>query len=319
MTTPETQFQTRDVADPDWDAIADLISQYEPYGVTGDMLRQRQAPWNDNDPRLRKVVTDASGSIVAYCRCMHRASDPRGIFRFNVYVDPSFTGRGIGLSLLVLAEGFGKDNQATSMMTSAEEWCQRGRDFAAKAGYEVAQHLFESRLDLTAFDPGPYIMAQALLEDEGYRFLNLEDLGDTDDSWQKLYALDTVTDRDTPGSEYWTLGTLEEYIASKKNAATYMAQGVNVATYNDQWIGVNIVIDSTHEGEMHTDYTGVLKEFRGKGIAQVLKVLGIQLAISLGKQTLVTNNDDRNAPMLAINKKLGFVEKPGFYIYKKSI
>ncbi len=311
------QFQIRELVDADWDVIAGIIGCYEPGGVTGDILRQRNSIWDEADPRLRLVATSEAGKTVGYCRSTRRSSEPDGIFRISVYIDPQSCGVGLGRQLLSLAEAFAKEHGGKHPMASVEEMCARGIDFATKAGYAPVQHLFESRLDLVTFDPGPYQMAQACLEDEGYRFPNFEDLGDTPENWTKLWQLDTVTDRDTPGSEFWSLGDVNLYTTQHKEAFGYSAAGMHIAVFKDQWVGVNIVSAAPKEGEFATDYTGVLKEHRGKGLATVLKVLGIQYGQGLDGQIMVTNNDERNAPMLAVNRKLGFEEKPGFFVYRK--
>ncbi|MGE5676076.1 MAG: GNAT family N-acetyltransferase, partial [Mycobacterium leprae] len=64
---------------------------------------------------------------------------------------------------------------------------------------------------------------------------------------------------------------------------------------------------------LYHNMTGVLQEYRGRGIALALKVLGLQVARKLGAVYLKTDNDERNAPMLAINRKMGFRPLPGTY------
>lgn len=309
----------RDLVDNDWDAVADLYNFYETSGVTGEILRQRQSNWNDGDPRLLKIASDDAGKIIGYCRSARRSSEPEGVFRISVFIDPAFSGRGLGRHLTGIAEEFVTANGGVSPMVSVEETCIRGREFAEKFGYSPVQHLFESRLDLPIFDPIPYNAPHEALGAQGIVFTSMEELGDSEESWRKLYELDSKTDGDTPGSEFWNIGGYEEYVARTKGSHGFSLAGIHLALQGDQWVGVNIVVDSPKEGEMATAYTGVLREFRGKGVAQVLKVIGIQRAQSLGAGVMVTNNDERNAPMLAINKKLGFVELPGFYVYRKDL
>jgi hypothetical protein len=44
-----------------------------------------------------------------------------------------------------------------------------------------------------------------------------------------------------------------------------------------------------------------------------LKVLGALYARQNGAQKLVTDNDLRNVPILAINRKMGYQQQPGKY------
>ena len=310
--------QVRPAVDSDWDAIASLMNHYDAEGTTGDILRQRNSLWDANDPRMIMVATDDLGKIMGYCRSQRRSSEPAGIFRLSIYVDPVRIGHGIGRYLLSISERFAKERGAQFPMTMVEETCKRGLDFAAKNGYTAVQHLFESRLELVYFDPSPYQMAQSCLEDEGFRFRTFQDLGASDADWQHLWELDTVTDRDTPGSEFWSIGSLSVYRAQKESAFGFSPAHVHIAIFNNEWVGVNMVNKSPNRGEMATEYTGVRKDFRGKGLAQVLKAIGIQAAKETGAQVMVTNNDERNAAMLAVNKKLGFAVQPGFFVMRKA-
>ncbi len=52
--------------------------------------------------------------------------------------------------------------------------------------------------------------------------------------------------------------------------------------------------------------TGVLRAFRGRGIGLMLKRQSLARAAAAGITQVVTHNDDTNAPMLAINRRLGY-------------
>jgi hypothetical protein len=48
-------------------------------------------------------------------------------------------------------------------------------------------------------------------------------------------------------------------------------------------------------------------------VALGLKLLAIRAARRHGARYLRTNNDSENAPMLAVNRKLGYQPAPGYY------
>jgi GNAT superfamily N-acetyltransferase len=52
--------------------------------------------------------------------------------------------------------------------------------------------------------------------------------------------------------------------------------------------------------------TGVIREFRGRGLAVLMKRHSLARAAAAGITKVITQNDDTNAPMLAINAKLGY-------------
>ena len=56
--------------------------------------------------------------------------------------------------------------------------------------------------------------------------------------------------------------------------------------------------------------TGVLRAFRGQGLAKLLKMHGIRYALEHGDQEIRTFNDHINTAMLEMNAKLGFSRGP---------
>lgn len=306
----------RPVADADWDAIASIRNAYEPYRATGEILRQRHALYRPAD-LVQVLVLEEAMEVTGFCRCAHRESDPEGMFHLSAYVRPDQSGQGLGRALLDIAESFALSHGGKILLSHAEANCPRCLAFAERAGYDREQHLFESRLDLLNFNPAPYEWARAALEAAGFSFGTMADEGDTEETWRHLYDLDKETDRDTPGSENWNTGTFEEYVEAMKIVPGFTLGSVQVAFHDGKWAGINIIVPTTHPGEFQTNYTAVRRQYRGQGLAMGLKLQGLERARAMGGTEMVTNNDERNAPMLAINRKLGFVEKPGFYIVKK--
>lgn len=65
--------------------------------------------------------------------------------------------------------------------------------------------------------------------------------------------------------------------------------------------------------------TGVDRAYRGRKIVLALKLLAIKCAQRCGADYIRTNNDSENAPILAVNRKLGYESKPGKYLLGKRI
>ena len=64
------------------------------------------------------------------------------------------------------------------------------------------------------------------------------------------------------------------------------------------------------------DMTAVLREWRGRGVAAALKRATVGWAIANGLEALETGNDVDNAPMRAINARLGFRPLPDYIVMR---
>jgi GNAT superfamily N-acetyltransferase len=78
-------------------------------------------------------------------------------------------------------------------------------------------------------------------------------------------------------------------------------------------VGLSAIGIYPADNHAYNAFTGVLREYRGRGLAQALKLQTILLAKREGVRYVRTNNDSKNAPMLAVNRKLGYMPEPGYY------
>ena len=67
------------------------------------------------------------------------------------------------------------------------------------------------------------------------------------------------------------------------------------------------------------DFTGVLKRFRGRGLASALKHLSMRGARELGYARVLTQTDPENEAMVAVNRRFGFVESGGMTLVRKTL
>jgi RimJ/RimL family protein N-acetyltransferase len=56
----------------------------------------------------------------------------------------------------------------------------------------------------------------------------------------------------------------------------------------------------------YNEMTGTLRDYRGRGLAFAAKLETVRWAAGKGLARILTGNDTRNAPMLAINDRLGY-------------
>ena len=184
--------------------------------------------------------------------------------------------------------------------------------FAERYGFQKRRHIFESRLTLATFDTGRFAGARERAEASGVRFFSLADLGDSEEAQRRLHAINAAWSHDVPGRE-GDFMPFEQFRKTVCSASWYRPDGQIVAAAGDTWVGMAAVGYFANTNSMYNMFTGVDPAWRGRGIALALKLLAIDCARRYGADYITTNNDSENAPMLAVNRKLGYQPEPGFY------
>ena len=94
----------------------------------------------------------------------------------------------------------------------------------------------------------------------------------------------------------------------------YKVQGSSLEALHagDQVVGyAKLALSSAREHVVMHDLTGVLREWRGRGIAAALKRTQIAWAKHAGFAKLETSNEVRNEPIRRLNERHGYVPEPG--------
>lgn len=151
-------------------------------------------------------------------------------------------------------------------------------------------------LDLDSFD------------DTGFRsdlaFATLAELGDTAEHRRKLYELNKTCAADIP--ERGEFYSFEEYLAVRIEVPGYDAAGVIVALDGTEWVGFSMT--SIQPGFAFSEMTGVLAQYRGRGISLALKVRAIDFARRSGRRWLRAFHHPANAAAIGMNRRLGFFD-----------
>ena len=317
-------YSVRTLALPeDYPSLATLFSYENPEPVTVADLQESDG----KIPMPGPVRHDEQGRLVSHCRDRYVAVDeegrvagygdawrapwfPPGEMVCYVVVDPALRGRGIGRLLLERVELTAREKGAAYIKAQLKDTDRGALAFVSKRGYAVDRHLFQSKLDLSNFDAAPLRRPLDVV-----RFFTLADEPGAATERQ-LYELETLTQRDNPsfgGGEWpfeqWRLWVLEtpRAVPDCFILAADEAGRVVGATY----------MHRLENGAMHTLYTGVARESRGRGLALALKLRAVEAARRHGAPYMRTDNDSQNSPMLAVNRKMGYVPLPGDYVVIK--
>jgi GNAT superfamily N-acetyltransferase len=276
-------------------------------------------PWSwleHKDAVAADLATDTAGCVVALGLWADGAalSPPRaGVCEAFVFVAAPHRRRGLGGKLLARAGAWarGQGLNTLSVGFTATEGDDSGPAFLERHGFirRDSPSVF-SHADLTAFDPAAFAdRITTVRERYGVRFLTLAEAGAAEHNWRRLYDLEVVTRHDLPEGS----GGLRPYDDWRAYLATFddFAGTTLLAAVGDAWIGTTGI--ASHR------YTGVLREWRGRGIATALKAEALARAKVRGLTRLDTHNHRDNAAMLAVNRRLGYVLDPPWLSFTKPL
>ena len=197
------------------------------------------------------------------------------------------------------------------------------RTFAEQRGFIVQRYSMAMALNLEMFDDEPYNEIIARLKSEGFEFTSMAALGNTEEAQRKLYALNDMTASETPGSEGshpWL--SFEDFQKSVCQADWYKPDGQMIAinTSNREWAGMSAITRFAGADYAYNLHTGVDKRYRGRKLGQALKIHALRYARDILKAKRVqTNHNAVNDPMIAIDRKFGYVQIPGYYAMEKNL
>lgn len=187
--------------------------------------------------------------------------------------------------------------------------------FAERRGFVKERHLFASTLDLTEFDASPLAAVVTASETAGLHFTSYAAFGSNDVSLALLLDLLVELYQDEPGRTGFPALTLDQLRAWSVDRPNWDPSGILLAVdrrRDDRWVAVaHVTLEGN--GRAYNTFTGVRRAYRGRGLAQVMKVKAAEYARAKGATGLRTHNDSLNAPMLAVNRKLGYRPESGSF------
>ncbi|MEO3747424.1 GNAT family N-acetyltransferase [Plantactinospora sp. B5E13] len=206
-----------------------------------------------------------------------------------LHVHPEHRRRGIGSALLDATRqhlrGLGVRRVRSFVVPDSV-------DFARRHGFEPGREARYSALDLTPPPPVPPTP-------EGLRLLPVADL-----DARQVYEADVAAAADEPGDvpvdqvsyDYWRYDVWDNP-GLDRAASTAAVAGPTVVAFS---------LVARDGGRAWSDMTATRPEHRGRGLALLVKSAALRRAAATGATVAYTANDGANAPMLAVNTRLGY-------------
>jgi GNAT superfamily N-acetyltransferase len=178
-------------------------------------------------------------------------------------------------------------------------------------GYVEERHQRFWELDLVANRAKLEAMAaesRAKMRQDKIRVLTID--RDTDpEKWRKLWRMSEEAIHDIPTTVPFTETSFDDFMKWMHSPGLHQDR-IWIARDGDAILGVSILSYPPKRGVVSTDWTGVARAGRGRGIARRLKYETVMQAIALGVDKVRTDNDFKNKPILHINETMGYKRRP---------
>jgi RimJ/RimL family protein N-acetyltransferase len=306
----------------DFEWVAALISSVDVEATSVNELKewyQRKLP---DDIHLR-VAENASGDRFGF-HCLYRYHAGEDVrFKFYLIVEPTYRGRGVGAALYEHLEELARSLNADGITTDIRDNSAESRHFAEKRGFTQKSHDIQMMLELASFDDQPLSGTVAALTTQGFRFTTMAELGNGEDVQRKLYELNSSVSATQPGHDgipAW--GSFEEFQRTVCQMGWYKPAGqfIVIDTSSGDWAAMSAITRFENADHAYNLFTGVDPRYRGRKLGQAVKSLALSYARDqLGVDKVRTNHNADNAPMIAIDRKLGYIQIPGTCRMEKTL
>lgn len=269
------------------------------------------------------VVEAAEGAIVAvgYLGEPPHAYSP-GAYMMDIRVHPDYQQRGIGgaaYRYVVATATELREPPLRSLLSATRDNRPHAMHFLERRGFRPSLVTNSSELEVKAFEVSGYAPLMSQLAEAGIRLVSGADLDrDMPNGWQRhLWILHQTLLKDVPAVVPYTPISYDEYAATILDHPSFYADACFLALDGDMFVGMSYLrVRSEKPQELETGITGVLRDYRRRGIATALKVKGVEFAQQYGAETIMTMNEEKN-PMYQLNLQLGFKPLPRWITYQR--
>lgn len=292
-------------------AVADLEAARDPEDPRDPNLLRHWWTRSTVGGVAMRLVDVRDGAAVAFVSARHHNWSADAVRRF-------------GWIRAMLRSDLWSEDGYQHLVTAAEDWLRSekadvgavtvGEQFThelkvlAPLGYREVRRQNDSELNLV--ERRDHLLAEASrqrqrMQEQGVQLLVLSDDPDPD-RMSKLFKMASAAEQDIPTTIPMRKESFDEW-----EHLTFDHPGIRkdrfwIAREGDTIVGLSVLAFPVQRGLPWTDFTATSRAVRGRGIARALKYQSMAQAIELGYERVRTSNDGDNAPILAINREMGY-------------
>jgi GNAT superfamily N-acetyltransferase len=269
-------------------AIVDLIREISPIATINSASWLHQERVTPERAAQRTWVADVAG------RAVGRVAVGRSWFggenvSLQLAVTTAQRRRGIGATLYELGLEYARSLEPREVTGEFFE-NDAGLAFAQSRGFRVARTEQAAVVDPRTVAEEPRTEVRPLTEIDP----------------RIAHRIDETATRDMPAVEPIEAIPYEEWEQLVLRHPLIELAGSFAAFADGEPAAVSLLIADAESGRATTMFTGTLPDFRGRGLGLAAKVASVRWAAEHGITSMATTNDATNAPMLAINRRLGY-------------
>lgn len=236
-------------------------------------------------------------------------------------VHPDHRHQGIGTELMTRAQDLARQHGSTVAVSGTDERHPRAMRFLDAAGFTEVEREWRSTLDLTTWDREEWQATKHDMLTSGIEVRSVAQLEADGAAWlEPLHDLYVTAEQDIPSVIEIRKTPLDDFKALAITSHAAIPEAFLVAIEDDEFVGLTQPERvSDRPTAIAQELTAVKASHRGRGIATGLKVMALEWAQDNGYEQVRTWNAQSNAPMLAINVKLGFERDFAEIMYMKDL
>ena len=309
------EYRERDLAA--WVALRNGVGRAP---TSAEASRVADEAWDpERYHRARYVAEEPGGSLVGWGAVGHvpwQFHPARYALELEVAADRRR--RGIGSGVLERILRHLRDRRALRVRARARANEPGSIGFLRHRGFDEVWRHIPSRLDLGAFDAGPFAGAGERVAAQGIRLTTLAaELERGPGVLADLYELAVTTNASQPQLDPATPPRLDEFVREVTAHPRAIPDACFLAFDRDRVVGLSSLerLPATSEA-VEIGYTAVDPAFRRRGIALALKLRTIAWAREHGYRSMETASNAGNEPMIRLNTALGFRAEPEWITYE---
>jgi GNAT superfamily N-acetyltransferase len=300
--------------------ITQVWDTYFPeYAFTVDEQRAMDGARSPN--RLwQRVIVEQDGEPVGHGFYGEQEElDAPGDYQVYVQVRKDKQRQGIGTFVYDHIEGALAERDPVSFSAFASPAFPEHIRFLTKRGHKKIQQEQDSKLLIEEFDFDRFEPAIARAEQQGIEIIAAPELERRIPDWKRvMWNLEFEFMKDSPLPDEARQRPFEAY-SKWFDAPMFRPDAYFVAMHEGKVIGMSELWQ--RGGQPHklmTGMTGVVREYRRRGIATALKTTGIRYARDHGYTAIQTINAEGN-PMYDLNIALGYKPMPAWWWLRRML